>query len=161
MTFRIWQTISVDRDSKYEQWKSSKATRNCTLPRQCDSLSFWLIDPDKPGHSEQWRKTSIASVRCIRPKQHDNLTFWFGNPCKACPGGSAVMSKRNAHIWSAFRKGRQEIGTQNCYLWALTLTLRETSPAFCNQRSLNRFFSIAEFCSVIGEEFSILHAANL
>lgn len=152
-------TSYFSRDSKQEQWKSSEATRNCTVPRQCNSLTFWLIDPKKPGHSEQWSKPSIASVSCSRPKQHENLTCWFGNPCKACPGGSIIMSKRNAHIWSAFRKGRQEEGTQNCWIWALTL--RKTSPAFCNQRSLNGFVFIAEFSSVIAEEFSILHAAIL
>lgn len=148
MTFTIWQTISVDRDSKYEQWKPSEATRNCTLPKQCDSLTFWLIDPNKPGHSEPWWNPSTVSVSYSRSKKHDNLTFWFGNPRKARPGGSTVVSKRAAHICSACRKGRQETGTQKCYLWALTLG--ETSPAFCNQRSLNHSFSIGKFSSVIG-----------
>lgn len=127
MTFTNWQTISGVRDSKYEQQKSSETTRNCTLSRQCGSLTFWLTDPNKPGHSEQWWKPSVATLSCIRPIQHNNLT-WFGNPYDPCRGNSYIISKRNAHIWLTFTKGRQETGIQNCYLWALTF--RNRGPAF-------------------------------
>lgn len=113
MTFTIWQTISGVRDSKTEQQKSSETTRNCTLSRKCGTLTFWLIDPNESGHSEQWWKPSVATLNCSRPIQHDNLTFWFGNSYNLCRGDSYIISKRNAQIWLTF-KGRQEAGIQNC-----------------------------------------------
>lgn len=59
------------------------------------------------------------------------------------------------HLGKADRKQGHRIAT-----FEHLLTLREKSLVFCNQRSLNCFFLLQNL-AVIGEEFSVLHAAIL